>query len=477
VLQNRLDYFQIPEFHTGDANFRIRTSRTGMLKYYGYFSENRLGFRRSSLDSIGYRDAFRLKNFNMYHNLSWREDLGGGWKFNSGLSYANNRDDIQGSMQDGSGSEVVLTGLEYKDFLLHARGHYANGKAVFEKRFQGLTSFRFGGEYNYSKDKALYALYDGSSFAGTVTENLSAAFAETDIYLTNDLAAKFGSRLEHSSLLNKFNLAPRISLAYKLGKESQASLAYGIFYQDPEKKYLPAPAALGFARATHYIAQYQKTSRLSTFRAEVYYKKYKDLFKTALINHRETAVSNAGQGYAKGFELFWRDKKTFKNFDYWISYSYLDTKRDFLNYPGPIRPPFAAKHTANLVVKKFVSRLKTQFNTNYVVASGRPYYDIRYDDNAGKYHIYDQGKTIPYQSLSFSMNYLPHVFKQGAGKHTVYVFSVTNVLGSKQVFGYNYSFNGLHKEAIVPPTRTFVYIGAFISFGVDRSQDVINSNL
>jgi hypothetical protein len=59
----------------------------------------------------------------------------------------------------------------------------------------------------------------------------------------------------------------------------------------------------------------------------------------------------------------------------------------------------------------------------------------------------------------------------------VLVFSVTNVLGNDQVFGYNYSYNGLRKEAITPPARTFVYIGAFISFGVDRTQDVINSNL
>ena len=57
------------------------------------------------------------------------------------------------------------------------------------------------------------------------------------------------------------------------------------------------------------------------------------------------------------------------------------------------------------------------------------------------------------------------------------VFSVTNVLGQNQVYGYNYSYNGARKEAIVPATKTFVYIGAFISFGVDRSQDVINSNL
>src|SRR4030095_14981320 len=138
---------------------------------------------------------------------------------------------------------------------------------------------------------------------------------------------------------------------------------------------------------------------------------------------------------------------------------------------------FAAKHTANLVVKKFVTKLKTQFNANYAWASGRPYYNIRFDNTSNKYNITDQGRLMDYNSLSFSVNYLPNVFKQNPNKFTVFVFSVTNVLGSKQVYGYTYSYNGLRKEAIVPPTKTFIYLGVFISFGIDRTQDAINNNL
>ena len=83
------------------------------------------------------------------------------------------------------------------------------------------------------------------------------------------------------------------------------------------------------------------------------------LFKTGLNNNGTlAAINNNGFGDAKGIEFFWRDRKTIKNVDYWISYSYLDTKRDFLNYPFAIEPSFAAKHTASLVVKKFVCQIK-----------------------------------------------------------------------------------------------------------------------
>ena len=196
-----------------------------------------------------------------------------------------------------------------------------------------------------------------------------------------------------------------------------------------------------------------------------------------MVAHREVAVSNDGYGEAKGFELFWRDKKNIKGFDYWLSYSYLDTERDYLNFPGSMQPHFAARHTASVVVKKFMTKLKTQFNASYTYASGRPYYHLLYNQTEGKFNISDRGRTIDYNSLSFSVNYLPNIFKEGAGKFTVLVFSVTNVLGSKQVFGYNYSYNGYRKEALVPPSKRFLFLGAFISLGVDRTEDIINSNL
>jgi len=163
--------------------------------------------------------------------------------------------------------------------------------------------------------------------------------------------------------------------------------------------------------------------------------------------------------------------------DYWISYSYLDTKRDHLNFPYAITPNFASKHTASLVIKKFVTKLKTQFNASYTFATGRPYYNIRFNETQNKYTIADQGRTIPYNSLSFSLNYLPNIAKTTADKFTVLVFSVTNILNSKQVFGYNYSYNGLIKQQINPPARQFFFLGLFMSFGVDRTEDVINSNL
>lgn len=475
VFKQQQDYSKAPEFHNGDANFRIKTSKTGILKYYGYWNKSDLGFTTSSIDTPGYYDKFALRNFNTYHNFSWRENLGKGWKLQSGVSFSLNEDKINSGLKDDKKNEILLPGFEFKQFMINSKGNFFNARLVMERRFAGLSLIRFGGEYNFSREKSDYTSYNNQLFPQEVKERLKAVFAESDIYITNNIAGKVGARWERSNLLKKSNLAPRISLAYKFSKQAQASLAYGIFYQNPERRYLPAAGTLTFSKATHYIAQYLKTSGLITFRAEIFYKKYEDLVKTSNRNGLEQAANNNGYGDAKGIEFFWRDKKTIKNLDYWISYSYLDTKRDYLNYPMAIMPNFAARHTASLVLKKFIQPLKMNLNGSYNYASGRPYFNIGYDGS--NYKFTDKGTTPNYHNVSFAINYLPFIGKKNRRVYDVYVLQVSNIFNIKQVYNYQYSYNGLRKQAIVPPSRMFVFIGAFISLGVDRSDEVINNGL
>jgi len=484
VIKQRIDNFHTPEFHNGDFNFRVKTSKTGMLKFYGYFNYSNLGVRRTDIDSGDLKNAFKLTNFNVYANLSWREKLGKKWKLYMGTSYSDNTDKINNELQNQNNEPQHIEDDPYggKSFQAKSYGSLAQIRAVLERRLYGLSAIRFGGEYMYFKDRTDFTNQFVPKSLNTTDDHFQAAFAETDIYVTNDIAAKVGGRVEQSSLLDKANIAPRISVAYKLTDKAQASLAYGVFYQKPEKDYFLRGYTydnLAYTKATHYIANVQKVTRDYTLRVEAFYKKYNELTKTFTSKGSNIidSVGGGGFGHAKGIELFWRDRKTFKNVDYWISYSYLDTKRDYLNYPYAIQPNFAATHTASLVVKKFVTKLKTQFNGSYTFASGRPYYNIRYDNGTAKFTIAEQGKTIPYHSMSFSVNYLPNIGKQGAKQFAVWVFSVNNVIGNNQVFGYNFSADGTRKEAVVPTAKRFFFLGCFLSFGVDRTDDVINSNL
>jgi len=469
------DYFTIPQFHSGDANFRIKTKSGGMIKYYTTFGYNTLGLRRPDIDSAYLKDAYSLNNHNWYNNLSWKEYLSNGWKMNLGASYSTNKDNIVQEIQDPNNQPRQfpdsLYWMQYKNFTLNNRQDLAQIKAVFEKRIGSLSAIRFGSEYWYAYNPAIY-----NDTLHTLIDNYYAAFAESDIYVTNDLAAKLGARFEHSSIINKSDIAPRISLAYKTSRHAQVSLAYGIFYQKPENQLLAYTTNLGFTKAIHYIINYQMMTTERIFRVEAYYKKYEGLVRTIPYNYFYATYDNGGGGYAKGIDFFWRDKKTFKNFDYWISYSYIDTKRQYLNYPGQLMPDYAATHTASIVMKRFFTDLKAGVNVTYSFATGRPYYNFMINNNT-KYYIADQGKTKDYSSLNFSAEYVPSLGKKNAKTFVVLFASMTNVLGYTPVFGYSYSFSGQVKQPIGLPADRFYFIGCFLSWGVDRTQDAINNNL
>ncbi len=473
------DYFRVPQFHSADANFRIRTKSGGMIKYYTTFSRSDLGLRRPDVDSAYLNDAFGLTNINWYNNLSWREYLNNGWRMNLGASYSTNKDNILQQVQNAANQPEPFNDstfwMGFKNLSLVSRQDLSQIKAVFEKKLGGISYFRFGGEYWYAYNKQPFKQVSLDTVF-KFTDNYTALFAESDIYLTNELAAKLGVRFENSSVLNKADIAPRISLAYKTGKDAQVSAAYGIFYQKPENSQLFYTTNLGFTKATHYIINYQKMTKDRTFRVEAYYKQYQDLIKTVPVSYFYSTYNNSGSGYAKGIELFWRDKKSIKNFDYWISYTYLDTKRDYLNYTAQLMPSFAATHTASLVMKRFFTKMKTGFNLTYSYATGRPYYNFMLNSNT-KYYLADQGRTKDYNSLNYSMEYVPSIGKTNPRTFIVLFASVTNVLGYSPVYGYNYSYSGLVKQPIVPPANRFYFIGCFLSWGVDRTQDAINNNL
>jgi hypothetical protein len=467
LVKQSPDYFHMPEFHTLDANFRIKT-KGGMIKYYTTFGASNIGIRRPDIDSSLLKNAYGIINYNWYNNLSWREYLGNGWKMNLGSSFSTNTDKINIQIQNQF-NQPVFTGISYIDSLdqsIVSHQNLSQLKAVFEKKLTGISAIRFGGEYWYGHIKNIV---DDTTIL--LKDNFAALFTEADIHLTNDLAAKIGVRGEYSSQIGQFNVAPRISLAYKTGEHSQVSAVYGEFYQKPEINYYyynyESNKDLGYVKAIHYLLNYMRTTALQTFRVEAFYKKYEQLIETP----PDYIYNNNGGGYAKGIEVFWRDKKTIKDLDYWFSYSYLDTKRQFDNYPSLLAPTFAANHTASLVVKKFFTKLNTGINCTYSFATGRPYYYFQPVGNT--YVIGDQGKTTDYNTFGVSANYLTKI----KSSFVVFVASVTNVFNSNLVYGYNYNHNGTYKTEINPPAPRFFFLGAFLSWGVDRRQDAINNNL
>ena len=457
------DFTKAPEGLGTNFNFRIKNKAGGILKYYGSFDANRIGLQSPSLEPNTDFDNTNLKGSNTFHNLSYRQKIGR-YLLNVGSSYTYNKSLINFSN--------TFQNQENNTNTIDIRTNYFNAKGTLERKINKISAMRGGIEFNQSNEKTNVSL---ASTPFRFKDGITSIFGETDLGFSNDLSAKIGLRSEYSSALDKWNIAPRFAMAYRLSKSWTSSLAYGIFYQNPENKYI-GNASLNYQRAEHYIFQVQKSAEGRSFRLEAFYKNYSDLIKTKVFGYRPVAINNNGDGFAKGFEVFWRDKKSIKDIDYWISYSYLDSKRNFQNYDRSLFPGFAAKHTLSVVAKKFITEWKTGFNMSYTYTSGRPYYNFQTDLN-GNYFLNKQGKLKDYNALNFSVNYLPNLGKKDAKSFMVLVFAVNNILGQKNIYGYNFSNDGLRSSPILPSTNTFVFIGAFINFGIDRTQDAINNNL
>ena len=464
ILKFNTDFEKAPQSFGGNGNFRIKTSRGGFIKYYGSYDTSSMKLSSPNLDDENSSDKINQNGKNTFHSLSYREKFGR-YTLNLGSSYTFNQNILHFSNVDQNGSSPFNNDIDSK-------GNYFNAKALIERKLFKISAIRAGIELNTTKEETWVSIAQKKY---EFRDDITSLFAETDLGISNDLSLKIGARAENSSSINRWNFSPRFAMAYRISKEWTSSLAYGTFFQNPESRFFTENYQPNYQRADHYIFQVQRAADGRSLRLETYYKKYQDLIKTTTDFYRPIAVNNSGSGYAKGVELFWRDKKSLKNIDYWVSYSYLDSKRDYLNYTESLFPNFAAKHTLSVVAKKFVTNWKTGFNISYNYNSGRPYYNFVTEN--GNTVLKNQGFVKDYQAVNFSLNYLPNLGKKDARAFTVLVLSINNVLGTKNEFGYNFSSNGLKSRAIVPPTNTFVFIGAFISFGTDKTQEAINNNL
>ena len=331
--------------------------------------------------------------------------------------------------------------------------------------------------YGISKDLGQDGLVLGGDTLAVIKqkfdETLISAYTElqwTPIYW---LSLKPGLRYEHSALLNNDVIAPRFSAAIKTGSASQVSIAGGLFYQDANNNYYIAGLRPGMQRAVHYIANWQYSKNDRTLRIEGYYKDYQHLVlehdtSTFFVSNRNryispfTPIDNTGKGYAKGLELFWRDKKSIKNADYWISYSFIDTKRQYENFPYQGTPTFIAQHNLSVVGKYFVDKWHTNFSGTYSFGSGNPYYNPYAPKNERSFMA---DKTPTYNNVALTVAYL-HSF----GKwFTVIYASIDNVLNTHNVSGYRYAYDKTgkvianSKSEIVPALYRTIFIGANFS--------------
>lgn len=443
LINQRVDWITAPLSLEGTALYRQEIGK-GIVKAFGTFSQTDFSYFNHGILDPNEKRTFDLSNRYRYGNLFFRTELSDTWGLRSGLSYSYNENNTRNG---GLPADEKEQGTHTKLVLEHALSADLNlimGMEVLDRRYEA------------SRKLDTVVTLQSMSFQETITAN----FAEAEAILGTKFAARLGLRYESNYLNRQSALDPRASIAYKPGGRGQFSLAFGSFRQSPLNQYIGLDPRIGQERASHFILNYQVITDRQTFRVETYWKKYSDLIKYQ--NGDSYRPVNTGNGYARGVEVFWRDNKTLRNVDYWISYSYLDTQRDYLNYPALAVPTFASAHNFSVVYKHFITSVKTQVGLTYSYTSGRPYYNPNLSSDQ-----FQSERTPYYEDLSMNVSYLPRTW-------LIIHASITNVLGRDNVFGYEYSavpdVSGQYvARAIRQPATHFIFLGVLITLSKNKT--------
>ena len=447
IIPQDINWIKMPVSSESGLNFRQKT-KNGLFKIYGNYSLSKFDLKDFNLNSQ-LEDVLKLDNTNIYLNSSYKGKLRDKWIMA-----------FSGAFTD----YVENVGINLNRFSQHTLGTHFKAKASrsFNKRIKLNTGL-----------EAISTQYDQTyqTPTDTITSNFTnhnlAGFAEGNFYLSKKIVTRIGARFEHSTLLNRQYISPRLSAAYKLNKTSQFSFAYGTFKQNPNQDYLIYTDQLDFEQSEQYMINYTWSKNRRTIKTEVYYKKYNDLVKFDMDQsfYMPEYYTNAGNGHAYGLDFFFRDKKTIKNGDYWLSYSYLDTRRDYLNYPYSASPRFASKHNLSVVYKHWIQKWRTLFGASFNYSSPRSY-------NDPNLKTFNSEKMKAYQSLNLNASYLYR-------ENVIFYASATNVLGYKQEFGYRFSDTpnneGIYEKSLItPPADRFFIIACFITLSKSGDQNQLD---
>ena len=440
ILSTRDEWTHEPEGYSGEAVYRHQF-KNGLYKAYIAMEYSKLGMNYYDINSVE-KIQFKLNNTNLYLNNSYVHNFSRKLEGFLGFSISQSDTNVNQSLDEFKKDETGFNGKAELDWKLNTKNH-----------------LRFGSEFVGRKNENQDILNNQIS---DLSENLFAGYAEYTWYFIKKWGLKTGIRSEYSDYVNEWNLSPRISLAYKINRYHNVSAFYGEYFQSPLQE-LGYVNPSGFMKSKQYLLNYFYQKEKQTIRVEVYRKDYEDLVR----NEGAFNYIQNGNGFAQGIDFFWRNNGShFKNLQYWVSYSYIDTKRLYKDFPVEAQPGFVANHNLSVVGKYWIQDWRSQIGLTYQFASGRPYTNPNTEG-------FLNDKTKTFNILNLSWAYL-------LDQQKILYFSVSNPIGIKNINGYNYANlpneNGFYKRMEIRPSMDrFFFIGFFWTISENKQRNQLDT--
>jgi len=445
LIKTKLDLLEPVKSFSGEAVYRYKTKK-GLLKSYVAGDYQRVKVNYYNLDER-VDQGIAINNYNYYSNTSYNTILNDKTSLYTGVSFGVNENKTR--INDEFDLNTDLSGVHTKASLTTA--------------FNDHFVMNYGSELIFQNDGLSKSIVNGDSeYSDNVKRTITGNFIEADYFFSKKLAIKLGMRGEYHSLTKQYELLPRLTLAQKLGKNGQLSAAVGYYSQEVSQDYLFYNKTLGQENASHFLVNYNFKNDKQILRLEAYYKNYNRLVKYDSENNFNTD----GNGYAYGFDVFWRANDIIKNTDFWISYSWLQSERNYWDYPTAAMPPYITNHNLSVVGKRWLPKLKSQFNITYQLASGRPY------ENPNTVGFLNE-RSKNFNNLSMSWAYL-------ISSQKILFVSVSNFPGFQNEFGSRYAStpdqNGIYPSVLIEPNeKRFLFAGFFMTISKDKTKNQLDN--
>lgn len=450
MVKQNFDWERAPQSYSGQAVYRHRLGKNGIIKGFVQASHNEMVLWQKNMldDSRGQRIG--IKNNYGFGNISYKNPFGDKWLAEGGISLSTNTDQFS----------IDLNNYQNEENLLHVKQkvtHYLKESLKVKAGAEILL-------IEYAEIDLINENNRGFN------DTRSAIFSEAEWYASTKLTFRGGLRGVHNSNAGDYALEPRFAAAYSPYKKGTVSIAAGRFSQVHTPEIITQAPELIPARADHYQISFQHGNADRILRAEAYYKDYSRLHINAEINPEFIAgrpgFNTEGQGVAKGFDLFFRDRKSIKNTDYWITYSFVHSRRQYADFTSQVQPTFAPEHNFAVVGKYWIAKWKSQPGATLILNSGYSYDNPNMPGEM-------ESLSRAFASLSVNWSYLPR-------QNLIIHLSLTNVTGRDNVFGHQYAsepdeLGFFESRPMRQAAPRFIFIGIFWTISSDKKANQLNN--
>ncbi|MFT6186704.1 MAG: hypothetical protein ACJAZC_000290 [Cryomorphaceae bacterium] len=441
VVEQNFDWEKAPENIDGQIIYRHDLGKDGIIKGFVMGSKSEMALYQPQIGSEDRGSRLGIENTFGFGNATYKMPLNQKWLLEGGTSLSVNKDRY----------ELDTATFDIDNNLFHIKQQATHYITESFKVKMGAEVFFL--EYTETT-------VDLNAERG-FEEARSSVWTEAEWYVNAHWTIRGGLRGAHFSESDANRIEPRLAAAYQPYENGTISIATGRFSQPQASSNRVMAPGIDPSTADHFQLSFQHANQKRTLRAEAYYKVYND-FATL----EDEGIQAAGDGFARGFDLFYRERSLIKNADFWLTYSYVDSKRRFNLFETQVRPSYAPKHNFSAVMKYWISDLKSQVGGTFSWNSGHPYDS---PNRAGEM----ESLSPNYASLALNWSYLyrPNLIIHAA---------VSNAAGRDNVFGYRYAnepdSNGFYEsEPIRQAAPFFAFIGVFWTLSSDKSANQLNN--